>query len=148
MLSTARQPASLNSLRESRPPLSPIRRHANKMRHIIRAMSSLLAVSVIILAGDSLWEHAKAVTCVNPGVTDAAHAWAVGSKIAVNISNFPPGLQGCVKTAFDNWNNAKIANRSNVTFNVGVDGPKPDLTTQIGVYQVTYQQPVDDMGKP
>lgn len=109
---------------------------------------SALIGAIFIVAGDRLWEHVKAVTCVNPNVTDAAHGWAAGVTVAVNVSNVPSALQSCIKTAFTNWNNAKTANGSNVTFNVGFDGPKPNLSSQINVYQVTYQQPTDNNGNP
>ncbi len=58
--------------------------------------------------------------CTNHNTQGQDYAWTQNATILVVIdsSMFTQAQSDCLKTAFDNWNNSKGTNRSNVTFNV------------------------------
>ncbi|HEY7404306.1 MAG TPA: hypothetical protein VIB39_12345 [Candidatus Angelobacter sp.] len=106
--------------------------------------SSIVAGLAVLIY---IWSYAQ-TTCVNPDVTSSSQAWAPGSTVNVNVSGFSAAQQSCVQAAFDNWNSAKVADGSGVTFNVTFNNTPVNTTGQTNVYQVTSKQPTDDNGNP
>ena len=80
----------------------------------------IVAGSIAVLAAVTLRipANGQTINCVTPDVVGRSTAWPQNANVTVNInsSQFTLDEFNCLKTAFDNWNNAKVANDSNVTF--------------------------------
>jgi hypothetical protein len=82
---------------------------------IIIIASSIGGLTVVTLR---IPAKGQTSNCVTPAVLGTSTAWPQNANVTVNInsSQFTPDEFNCLRTAFDNWNNAKGANYSNVTF--------------------------------
>lgn len=102
----------------------------------------LLACCLLALLISSLVPvriRAQNPPCTNPGIQGQSYAWTQNSTVTVVIdsSMFTETQFNCLKTAFDNWNNSKGLNRSNVTFNVSWS--EDPVATRAGNGTITAQ---------